>query len=401
MARRPTDSACNSVSSLGVPLLDVPMLDIRRQNGPLQNEINATLAAVCASGAFVHGPACQEFETAMARYCGTRHAIGCASGSDALLLALMVLGIGPGDEVVIPSFTFFATASSVTRLGATPVFADIVPETFNVDPADIARKITARTKAIMPVHLFGQCADMGAINSLAREAGRIPVIEDACQAIGAEFEHRRAGSLGRLGCFSFYPTKNLGGLGDGGLITTDNTELADKLRILRDHGQQPRYYHHEVGINSRLDALQAAVLSVKLPRLDSYAAGRQKNATRYAAEFAHSGLDSRIGIPTVKPGCVSVWNQFTIRVRDGERDNLQKHLAERKIGSAVYYPVPLHLQKCFSFLGYQEGSLPVTELATREVLSLPIYECLTADEQTRVIGAIAEYFALAAGRQAA
>jgi dTDP-4-amino-4,6-dideoxygalactose transaminase len=337
----------------------------------------------------------------MARYCGVRHAIGCASGSDALLLALMALGIGPGDEVVIPSFTFFATASSVTRLGATPVFADIVPETFNVDPADIARKITHRTKAILPVHLFGQCADMGAINSIALSAGRIPVIEDACQAIGAEFEHRRAGSLGRLGCFSFYPTKNLGGLGDGGLITTDNTELAEKLRILRDHGQHPRYYHHEVGINSRLDALQAAVLNVKLPRLDSYAVGRQKNAQGYAKEFARIGLDSRIGIPTVKPGCASVWNQFTIRVRDGERDNLQKHLVERKIGAAVYYPVPLHLQKCFSFLGYQAGSLPATELACREVLSLPIYECLTVDEQTQVSGAIAEYFGMAAGRQAA
>jgi len=382
-------------------VLGVPMLDVNRQNGPLQEELSAALAAVCASGAFVNGPAVKQFEEEMARYCGTRHAIGCASGSDALLLALMALGIGPGDEVIVPSFTFFATASSVTRLGATPVFTDIVPETFNVDPGDIARKITPRTKAIMPVHLFGQCANMGAINTLAREAGRIPVIEDAAQAIGAEFEHRRAGSLGRMGCFSFYPTKNLGGLGDGGLITTDNTELADKLRILRDHGQHPRYYHHEVGINSRLDALQAAALSVKLPRLDSYAAGRQKNAQAYAREFARTGLDSRIAIPTVKPGCASVWNQFTVRVRDGERDNLQKHLAERKIGAAVYYPVPLHLQKCFAFLGHHEGSLPVTELACREVLSLPIYECLTTDEQTQVIGAIAEYFGFAANRQAA
>ncbi|MDZ4659875.1 MAG: DegT/DnrJ/EryC1/StrS family aminotransferase [Bythopirellula sp.] len=395
----PTDTQLTPVPMLDV--LGVPMLDVNRQNGPLQEELSAALAAVCASGAFVNGPAVKQFEEEMARYCGTRHAIGCASGSDALLLALMALGIGPGDEVIVPSFTFFATASSVTRLGATPVFTDIVPETFNVDPGDIARKITPRTKAIMPVHLFGQCANMGAINTLAREAGRIPVIEDAAQAIGAEFEHRRAGSLGRMGCFSFYPTKNLGGLGDGGLITTDNTELADKLRILRDHGQHPRYYHHEVGINSRLDALQAAALSVKLPRLDSYAAGRQKNAQAYAREFARTGLDSRIAIPTVKPGCASVWNQFTVRVRDGERDNLQKHLAERKIGAAVYYPVPLHLQKCFAFLGHHEGSLPVTELACREVLSLPIYECLTTDEQTQVIGAIAEYFGFAANRQAA
>jgi dTDP-4-amino-4,6-dideoxygalactose transaminase len=379
----------------------VPMLDVTRQNAPIQEEINTAIGAVCASGAFVNGPAVKEFEESMARYCGSRHAVGCASGSDALLLSLMALGIGPGDEVVIPSFTFFATASSVTRLGATPVFADIVPETFNIDPKDIARKITPRTKAIMPVHLFGQCADMGAINTIAREAGRIPVIEDACQAIGAEFEHRRAGSLGRLGCFSFYPTKNLGGMGDGGLITTDNSELADRLRILRDHGQHPRYYHHEVGINSRLDALQAAVLNVKLAKLDSYATGRQQNAERYAKEFARTGLDAKIAIPTVKPGCTSVWNQFTVRVRDGERDNLQKHLAERKIGSAVYYPVPLHLQKCFAFLGHSEGSLPVTELACREVLSLPIYECLTTEEHGRVVEAIGEYFGVATQRLAA
>jgi dTDP-4-amino-4,6-dideoxygalactose transaminase len=377
------------------------MLDVNRQNAPLEAEISVAIQSVVKSGAFVNGPAVREFEEQVARYCGTRHAIGCASGSDALLLALMTVGIGPGDEVIIPSFTFFASASSVTRLGATPVFADIVPETLNIDPADVAKKITSRTKAIMPVHLFGQCADMGALNTIAREAGRIPVIEDACQAIGAEFEHRRAGALGRMGCFSFYPTKNLGGMGDGGLITTDNTELADKLRILRDHGQHPRYYHHEVGINSRLDALQAAVLGVKLERLDSYAAGRQRNADRYAKEFARTGLDSKINIPLVKPGCASVWNQYTIRVRDGERDTLQKHLSERKIGSAVYYPVPLHLQKCFAFLGHQEGSLPATELACREVLSLPIYECLTTEEQSQVIGAIAEYFGLAESRRAA
>lgn len=392
-------AASNVVSA--VPMLDVAMLDVRRQNAPLADEINAAIQAVVASGAFVNGPAVKEFEEATARYCGTRHAVGCASGSDALLLALMALGIGPGDEVIMPSFTFFATASSVTRLGATPVFADIVPETFNIDPKDIARKITARTKAILPVHLFGQCADMAAINTLARENGRIPVIEDACQAIGAEFEHRRAGSLGRMGCFSFYPTKNLGGMGDGGLITTDNTELAERLRILRDHGQHPRYYHHEVGINSRLDAIQAAVLNVKLARLESYAAGRQRNAHAYAKEFARTGVDCKIGIPTVKPGAASVWNQYTIRVRDGERDALQRHLTERKIGTAVYYPVPLHLQECFAFLGYQEESLPVTEQACREVLSLPIYECLTVEEQQAVIGAIGEFFGLAANRLAA
>lgn len=379
----------------------VPMLDVNRQNALLEEEISAALKGVIASGAFVNGPAVKEFEENMARYCGTRHAIGCASGSDALLLALMALGIGQGDEVILPSFTFFATASSVTRLGATPVFADIVSETFNIDPADISRKITPRTKAILPVHLFGQCADMGSISRLAREAGNIPVVEDACQAIGAEFEHRRAGSLGSVGCFSFYPTKNLGGMGDGGLITTDNSELAERLRILRDHGQHPRYYHHEVGINSRLDALQAAVLNVKLARLDSYAAARQKNADRYAREFARTGLDSQVGIPTVKPGCQSVWNQYTLRVGNGQRDSLQKHLTEGKIGTAVYYPVPLHLQACFSFFGYQEGSLSVTERACREVLSLPIYEGLTDQEQSRVVEAIGGFYDIAVERKAA
>ena len=384
-------------SSLMCP---VPMLDVTRQNAPLQAEIQAAIADVCTSGAFVHGPACREFEEAMARYCGTRHAVGCASGSDALLLSLMALDVGPGDEVILPSFTFFATASSVTRLGATPVFADIVPDTYNIDPQDIARKITPRTKALLPVHLFGQCADMTAINAVADER-RIPVVEDACQAIGAQWERRRAGALGRLGCFSFYPTKNLGGMGDGGLITTDDAGLAERLRILRDHGQHPRYYHHEVGINSRLDALQAAVLNVKLSRLEACAAGRQRHAEVYAREFARTGIDSYVGIPTVRPGAVSVWNQYTVRVREGQRDALQQHLAERRIGSAVYYPVPLHLQECFSFLGYQAGSLPVTEQACREVLSLPIYECLTAEEQASVIAGIGEFFGSAAQRRVA
>lgn len=383
------------------PKLDVAMLDVRRQNAPLADEIQAAIEAVCASGAFVNGPAVKEFEDHMAQYCGTRHAVGCASGSDALLLSLLALGVGPGDEVILPSFTFFATASSVTRLGAKCVFADIVPETFNIDPVDISRKITPQTKAILPVHLFGQCADMGSINAIAHNDWGVPVVEDACQAIGAEWEGRRAGALGRLGCFSFYPTKNLGGMGDGGLITTDDTELAERLRILRDHGQHPRYYHHEVGINSRLDALQAAVLNVKLSRLAECATGRRRHAEVYAREFTRAGLDQQIDIPTVAPSCVSVWNQYTIRVRDGQRDALQQHLTDRGIGSAVYYPVPLHLQQCFSFLGYRVGSLPVTEQACREVLSLPIYECLTAEEQRAVIAAVGEFFGVAAGRAAA
>jgi dTDP-4-amino-4,6-dideoxygalactose transaminase len=376
----------------------VPMLDVNRQNGPLMAEFQAAIAAVAGSGAFVHGPACKAFEAALAEYCGVEHAIGCASGSDALLLALMALGIGPGDEVIIPSFTFFATASSVTRLGATPVFADIVPETFNIDAADVARKVTRQTKAIMPVHLFGQCADMDA---LAAAAPGVPVIEDACQAIGAEYRGAKAGAIGRMGCFSFYPTKNLGGWGDGGLITTNDGDLAARLRILRDHGQNPRYHHWVVGINSRLDALQAAVLQVKLPRLDEWAATRDANARRYAAQVVRLGLDRRIGLPQVADGCASVWNQFTVRVPGGGRDALQQLLNERKIGSAVYYPIPLHLQECFKSCGYQPGSLPVTEAACHEVLSLPIYECLTRAEQDLVIGAIADFCTAAGAKKAA
>lgn len=382
MASHPTDSHA-------VDDLPVPMLDVDRQNGPLRAEIDAALAAVIDSGAFVQGQPCRDFEKAMAEYCGTRHAIGCASGSDALLLSLMALGVGPSDEVILPSFTFFATAGAVWRLGAKPVFADILPDTFNVDPKDVARKISQATKAIIPVHLFGQAADM---TGLAAVAGQLPIIEDAAQAIGATYQSHRVGSLGTTGCFSYYPTKNLGGFGDGGMITTNDEQLADKLRVLRDHGQQPRYYHSLVGVNSRLDTLQAAVLNVKIQHLGPWAAGRQQNAHRYREEFTRLGLDRRLGIPAVSAGCESVWNQYTIRVPEGRRDELQQQLSAKKIGSAIYYPVPLHLQECFAESGYQPGSLPVTEQAAAEVLSLPIYAELTAAEQDRVIQTIAEFF---------
>lgn len=364
------------------------MLDVNRQNQPLRSEVDAVLSEVCSSGAFVHGPACRELETAIADYCGTEHAIGCASGSDALLLALMAIGIGPGDEVILPSFTFFATAGSVWRLGATPVFADIHPETFNLDASAVAEKITPATKAVLPVHLFGQCADMDA---LAEVCGSIPIIEDAAQAIGAQFQGRRAGSLGLMGCFSFYPTKNLGGFGDGGMMTTNDTHLAEKLRVLRDHGQRPRYHHELVGLNSRLDTLQAAVLGVKLPRLDDWAASRQRHADHYVNEFDRLGLDNDFTLPAEASGCPSVWNQFTIRVLGGRRDALQKFLQEKQIGSAIYYPVPLHLQKCFLNLGYTPGSLPLTEQACEEVLSLPVFPELTRREQDRVIQSLAEF----------
>ena len=371
--------------------IPVPMLDVKRQNAPLKSEIAAAIAEVVDSGAFVQGPACRELEQAMAEYCGARYAIGCASGSDALLLSLMALDVRRGDEVVLPSFTFFATAGAVWRLGATPVFADILPDTMNIDPEDVARKITPATKAIIPVHLFGQAVDM---TSLAAAAGQLPIIEDAAQAIGATYQGRQVGSLGATGCFSYYPTKNLGGFGDGGMITTSDEQLADKLRILRDHGQQPRYCHSLVGVNSRLDTLQAAVLNVKLRHLQEWGDGRQANAARYRAEFTRVGLDRELGLPSVAAGCESVWNQYTIRVPDGRRDELQQYLADRKIGSAIYYPVPLHLQECFAELGCSPGSLPVTEQAAAEVLSLPIYAELTTSGQDRTIQAIAEFLGI-------
>ena len=367
------------------------MLDVNRQNAPLLEEIEAAIAEVARSGAFVHGPACREFEAAMADYCGTQHAVGCASGSDALLLALMVLGIGPGDEVIIPSFTFFATASAVSRLGAKPVFADILPDTFNLDPTDVARKITPATKAVMPVHLFGQPVEMAALGEIAHAAGDIPLVEDAAQAIGAEYQGRRAGSLGTVGCFSFYPTKNLGGFGDGGMLTTDDDMLAAKLRQLRDHGQHPRYHHSMIGVNSRLDTMQATVLNIKLRHLEGWTTGRQNNAARYASEFARLGLCEHLGVPTLADGCKSVWNQYTVRVGAGRRDDFQRYLAERHMGAAIYYPIPLHLQECFANLGFTEGSLPVTEQAAQEVLSLPVFAELTTEEEDRVIQAAAEF----------
>ena len=369
----------------------VPMLDVKRQNAPLRAEIDAAMSKVIESGAFVHGPACQEFEAAMAQYCGTKHAIGCASGSDSLLLALLALGVGEGDEVIVPSFTFFASASAIWRLGATPVFADILPETFNLDPADVAQKMTPATKAVMPVHLFGQTVDM---DGLSQVIGDLPLVEDAAQAVGAQYRGKKAGALGTMGCFSFYPTKNLGGFGDGGIVTTDDDQLAEKLRVLRDHGQQPRYYHHVVGVNSRLDALQAAVLGVKLQHLDSWAKGRRENAASYNQEFARLGVDRLVDIPQVAEDCSPVWNQYTIRVSDGRRDELQKFLAERKIGSAIYYPVPLHLQKCYAALGYKKGSLPVTEQASLEVISLPIFAELTQTEHAQTIASIAEFLGI-------
>ncbi|MBI2824634.1 MAG: DegT/DnrJ/EryC1/StrS family aminotransferase [Planctomycetia bacterium] len=369
----------------------VPLVDMQRQYQSLKEELHAAVNRVLASGRFVLGPDCQELEKAIAAYCHVPHAIGCASGSDAILLALMALDVGPGDEVILPSYTFFATAAAVVRLGAKPVFVDIDPATFNIDPAEIAAAVTPATKAIMPVHLFGQCADMNAILALAARH-KLAVVEDAAQAIGAEYKRRPAGGIGDVACFSFYPTKNLGGVGDGGMLTTTRQDLADRLRLLHVHGMQPRYYHQVIGINSRLDSLQAAVLNVKLAHLDRWTAERQLHARRYHELFASHRLADVLGLPVEAADCRHVWNQYTVRVPDGRRDELRSHLATHKIGTEIYYPVPLHEQQCFTYLGYKVGSLPRTEQAARETIALPIFPELSFDEQRFVVARIAAFF---------
>ena len=369
----------------------VPLLDLKRQHTPLADAFAEALGRVCESGWFVLGPDVKQLEKHVADYSQARHAVGCASGSDALLLALMACGVGPGDEVILPSFTFFATASAVTRLGATPVFADIEPATFNLDPASVQSRVTSSTKAILPVHLFGQCADMDALGRIGASAG-VPLIEDAAQAIGAEWNGRRAGSMGAMGCFSFYPTKNLGGAGDGGMVTTNDDALADTLQLFRVHGMRPRYYHQVIGINSRLDSFQAAVLNVKMPYLDRWTEMRQANARRYTELFTEAGLDRRIGLPPEAPHRRHVWNQYVIRVPDGRRDALRAHLAEAKIGSEIYYPLGLHEQQCFGHLGHGRGDLPETDRAVAEVLALPIFPELTEPEQRLVVERMVSFF---------
>ncbi|HEX3871459.1 MAG TPA: DegT/DnrJ/EryC1/StrS family aminotransferase [Pirellulales bacterium] len=369
----------------------VPLIDMQRQYRELEPDLLAALTSVCASGRFVLGPECGELEQSLAKYCRAPHAIACASGSDALLLALMAIGIGAGDEVIVPSYTFFATASAVTRLGATPVFADIEPSTYNIDPESVKQHITPATRAIIPVHRYGQAADMSALQKIAKPVG-LTLIEDACQAIGAEYRGQRAGTLGDIACFSFYPTKNLGGFGDGGLLTTKRDDLAERLKLLRVHGMQPRYHHHIVGINSRLDTLQAAVLKVKLPHLDRWTELRIGHARHYGELFAACGLDTVLTLPTALADRRHVWNQYIVRVPEGKRDALRQHLVDRKIGTEIYYPIPLHRQKCFENLGYAAGSLPHTEAAARETLALPIFPELLPSEQEAVVAAIAGFF---------
>jgi len=378
----------------------VPLLDVNRGNSLLREEILASIAEVVDSGRFLHGPQVGELECTVAGLCQTKQAIACASGSDALLLALMALDIQSGDEVILPSFTFFATASAVARMGANPVFVDIDPKTYNICPDAVEASVTSRTRAIMPVHLFGQCAAMDMITAIAKKHD-LPVIEDAAQAIGAEYMGRPAGAWGDIGCLSFYPTKNLGGMGDGGMMVCSDTEMAAKLRLLASHGMQPRYYHKLVGINSRLDTIQAAILNVKIAHLQSYCDARQKNADRYAELFTSAGLTDCVELPYHSPHALHVWNQYGIRVLGGMRDSLRKHLTEWGIGNEVYYPVPLHQQECFRDLGYTDGCLPQTEKAAKEILHLPIYPDLTEREQDTVVNGIKQFYESASLRRAA
>ncbi|MEO8498069.1 MAG: DegT/DnrJ/EryC1/StrS family aminotransferase, partial [Planctomycetota bacterium] len=357
---------------------NVPLLDIVGENRPLHEEILEAIREVFESGRFLYGPAVSELESALAELSGAKHAIGCASGSDALLLALMAMNIGPGDEVIVPSFTFFATASAVDRLGAKIVFVDIDPTTFNLDPAKVAAAITPNTKAVIPVHLFGRAADMTELQRIADAAG-IRVIEDAAQAIGAKHRDRGVGAWGDVGCFSFYPTKNLGGCGDGGMLTTSDDELAERLRLFAAHGMNPRYYHRVVGINSRLDTLQAVALCVKMKHLPRWTESRRQNAARYHELFAAAGLTDQFVLPADDTDGTHVWNQFTIRVPDSRRDGLRSHLAALRIASEIYYPIPLHQQECFRHVDHVPGSLVESERAAAEVLSLPVYPDLTVE----------------------
>ena len=370
--------------------MKVPLLDLSEQHQLLRSELEAALSRVLDTNAFILGGEVAALEGEIAEYCGTKYAIGCGSGSDAILLALMALGVGPGDEVITTPYSFFATVSSITRLGATPVFVDIEPDTFNVDPSEIEAKITERTKAIEPVHLYGQCADMAAINEIARSRD-IPVVEDAAQAIGAEENGTRAGSMSEIGCFSFYPSKNLGGLGDGGMMTTSDNALNRKLLGLRNHGAEEKYYHKYVGLNSRLDGFQGATLRAKLPHLEKWTEKRRENAARYRELFTDAGLTEQIGLPVEREGCRHIYNQYVIRVA-ARRDELRAYLTEHDVGTDIYYPVPLHLQECFAYLGYREGDLPESERAAKETLALPIYPELKPDQQEYVVETTAKFF---------
>jgi dTDP-4-amino-4,6-dideoxygalactose transaminase len=366
--------------------MKVPLLDLKAQYSTIKADVDAAIAEVMESQHFILGPAVERCEKAIGEYSRCAYGIGVSSGSDALLACLMAEDIGRGDEVITTPYTFFATAGAIARVGATPVFVDIDPATYNLDPSRIAAKITTKTRAIIPVHLYGQMADMEAVMGLA-DAHKLIVIEDAAQAIGAEREGRRAGSVGHYGCFSFFPSKNLGAAGDGGMIVTSDLARAEKLKCLRAHGSKPKYYHKIVGGNFRLDALQAAVVSAKLPYLDQWTAARQRNAERYNTLLAQAGVS--IGLPAVV-GNRHIFNQYVIRL--SRRDQLQAALQKQGIGTEVYYPVPMHLQECFGYLGQSAGAFPESERAAKETLALPISPELSEEEAHYVVSCVRDFF---------
>ncbi len=369
--------------------MKIPLLDLKRQYATIKADVDRAVLAVLEDQAFVLGKRVEDLEAAAVRRCGVKHAIACASGSDALLIALRALDVGPGDEVITTPFTFFATGGAISRLGARPVYVDIEPGSFNIAPEAVRRAITKRTKAILPVHLYGRMADMDALLAIAGDAGGIPVVEDAAQSLGAaDARGRAAGAIGRIGCYSFYPTKNMGAYGDAGMVVTNDDALGARMRRLRVHGSTATYVYGEVGMNSRLDAIQAAVLLAKWPHLDPWNDRRRALAARY-----NETLKTRapaLGLPEIVPG--HIVHCYTIRVPEGRRDALQKHLSAAGVGTQIYYPVPLHLQECWRELGYREGSLPESERAGREVLSLPMFAEMTEAEVDAVVEAIAAFY---------
>ncbi|MBX3332142.1 MAG: DegT/DnrJ/EryC1/StrS family aminotransferase [Nitrospira sp.] len=377
--------------------MGVPLLDLKVHHEPLQREIMAALEQTFKSQAFILGSEVSKLEGRVAGYCQAKYGIGVTSGTDALLVALMAIGVGSGDEVITTPYSFFATAGAAVRLGAKPVFTDIDPITFNIDPAKLADTVTSKTKAIIPVHLYGQCADMAPIMDIAKQHN-LSVIEDAAQAIGSEYhDGRRACSMGTIGCLSFFPSKNLGCLGDGGMAVTNDPDLAERMRVLRVHGSQPKYYHKVIGGNFRLDTIQAAVLNVKLNYLDGWTRRRQENANRYGTLFQQSDLvrKGRVQLPEAIYRFSGVkhhhiYNQFVLRVE--RRDDLMAYLLQKGIGAEIYYPVPFHLQECFRYLGYKEGDFPASEGAAKETLAIPIYPELTAEQQTEVVETIATFY---------
>ena len=370
--------------------MGVPLLDLKAQYRTIKDELDQAVMEVIESQYFIMGPKVKEFEDHVAGYCNAQYALGVSSGTDALLIALMALDIGPGDEVITSTYSFFATAGCVSRLNAKPVFVDIDPVTYNIDASKIEEAITERTKAIIPVHLFGQMADMDPIMEIARKH-HLHVIEDSAQAIGSEYKDgRRSGSIGHIGCFSFFPSKNLGGFGDGGLVTTNDASLFEKMTYLRNHGAHPKYYHKIIGGNFRLDALQAAVLDVKLNYLDSWSEGRQKNAAYYDEGFKKRGLDKQITLPVALPGYRHIYNQYAIRTPN--RDTLMQLLKDHNIGCEIYYPVTFNNQECFRYLGYKKGDFPEAEQAADQSLAIPIYPELTAEQKDLIMDRIAEFF---------